>query len=228
MKKHGSRFQTNLNRNRIIGMIQVICADDHALIRKGVTHILNKTSDIRVMDEAENGRDLLAKLNAGACDVILLDLFMPGMDAFDLIREIKTLQPEAAILVLSMHPEKQFGQQTLKAGVQGYVNKSGGLSDLVAAIRKVHSGKRYISAEMADKLAETFCANGDTEPHEALSEREFQVFLLIAAGRTSSEIADRLCISVKTVSTYRKRILEKMNLENNAQITYYAIQHRFM
>jgi two-component system invasion response regulator UvrY len=209
-------------------MINIITADDHALIRKGVRHILDKTPDIRVSAEAENGRQLLEKLHQARYDVILVDLSMPGMEAFDLLREIRILAPGSPFLVLTMHAEEHFGLQVLKAGASGYLNKSGGLSDLATAVRQVHAGKKFISPALADKLARQLLHPGDSPAHERLSEREFQVLCYIASGKTVSEIAGELGLSVKTISTYRTRLLEKMEMENNAQLTYYAIQHRLV
>lgn len=210
-------------------MIKVITADDHALTRKGIKHILDKTRDISVVDEAENGRQLLSKLKTAVINVVTLDLFMPGMDGFDVIRKIKEVSPESAILIISAHPDKQFGMQCLKAGVAGYLNKSSDLNELVAAVRQVAAGKKYISSTLAEKMADRLNEGDDDTPlHELLSEREFQVMCLIASAKTVSETAVILNLSVKTISTYRKRILEKMNMENNAQLTFYAIQNRLV
>ncbi len=208
-------------------MIKVISADDHALTRKGIKHILDKTKDIRVVEEAENGRQLLSKLSVGNFDVVALDLFMPGMEAFEVIRKVKETAPHLKILVISAHPDKQFGMQALKAGVDGYLNKSSDLNELVTAIRQVYGGRRFISSALAEKLAERL-ADDDEPPHEKLSEREFQVMRLLASAKTVTETAVVLNLSVKTVSTYRKRVLEKMDMENNAQLTYYAIQNRLV
>jgi len=208
-------------------MIKVITADDHALIRKGVMHILSKTSDIEAADEAEDGRQLLKKLRRSKYDIILLDINMPGMDVFDLIREIKKLKNDTPILILSMLPEDQFGLQVLKAGAKGYLNKSSELNNLVAAIKRICNGERYVSPQLAEKLADSIATANDM-PHETLSEREFQVLCLLSTGKTVSEVAEHLFLSVKTISTYRSRILEKMALENNAQLTYYAIQNRLV
>lgn len=209
-------------------MIDVIAADDHALIRKGVVHILSKTVDIRVVDEAEEGRQLLKKLRRRKFDLLLLDISMPGMDIFEIIREIKAIDHELPILVLSMLPEEQLGLQLLKAGVNGYLNKSSELNNLVTAIRQMAAGQKYISAALAEKLADRLGRKGESLGHELLSEREFQVLCLIASGKTVSEIGEQLFLSVKTISTYRSRILEKMGMENNAQLTYYAIQNRLI
>lgn len=209
-------------------MIKVITADDHALIRKGLRHMLAKTSDVRVSAEVENGHQLLKRLRAEGFDVIILDLTMPGMDVFELIQKVKEVTSDTPILMLSMHPEERFGLQLLKAGVAGYLNKSSGLNDIAKAVRQVHSGKRFISENLAIKLADRLVENKARSPHEGLSEREFQVLCFIATGKTVSDIADELNLSVKTISTYRTRLLEKMDLENNAQLTYYAIQNRLV
>jgi len=209
-------------------MIDVIAADDHALIRKGVVHILSKTVDIRVVDEAEEGRQLLKKLRRRKFDLLLLDISMPGMDIFEIIREIKAIDQELPILVLSMLPEEQLGLQLLKAGVNGYLNKSSELNNLVTAIRQMAADQKYISAALAEKLADRLGRKGESLGHELLSEREFQVLCLIASGKTVSEIGEQLFLSVKTISTYRSRILEKMGMENSAQLTYYAIQNRLI
>ncbi len=209
-------------------MIKVITADDHALIRHGIRHILEKTEDIRVVEEAENGRELLRKLAKAKYDVITLDLNMPGMDAFEVIEKVKAVDPDIPILVLTVHPDKQYGIQVIKAGASGYLNKSSDLNDLVTAIRQVYAKKKYIGPSLASKLAETLSKDYQSLPHELLSEREFQVLCLIAKAKTPSEIASILNLSVKTISTYRRRMLDKMGMENNAQLTYYAINNRLV
>jgi DNA-binding NarL/FixJ family response regulator len=209
-------------------MINIITADDHPLIRKGIKHILSKTADMRIVDEAEDGRQLLKKLRSARYDFIFLDITMPGMDIFQLLREIKQLTPDIPILVLSMLPEEQFGLQLLKAGVNGYLNKSSDLNNLVNAVQQILAGQKYISPALADKLAEALLQKSDAPRHELLSEREFQVLCLIAKGVTVSEIAEQLFLSVKTISTYRSRILAKLDLDNSAQLTYYAIQNRLV
>ncbi len=209
-------------------MIKVITADDHALIRHGIRHILEKTEDIRVVEEAENGRELLRKLAKAKYDVITLDLNMPGMDAFEVIEKVKAVDPDIPILVLTVHPDKQYGIQVIKAGASGYLNKSSDLNDLVTAIRQVYAKKKYIGPSLASKLAETLSKDYQSLPHELLSEREFQVLCLIAKAKTPSGIAAILNLSVKTISTYRRRMLDKMGMENNAQLTYYAINNRLV
>lgn len=209
-------------------MINIITADDHVLIRKGIKHILSKTADMRIIDEAEDGRQLLKKLRSARYDFLLLDITMPGMDIFELLKEIKRLEPDIPILILSMLPEEQFGLQLLRAGVNGYLNKSSDLNNLVNAIRQILAGQKYISPALAARLAEALLQKSDAPRHELLSEREFQVLCLIAKGITVSEIAAQLFLSVKTISTYRSRILAKMDLDNSAQLTCYAIQNRLV
>lgn len=209
-------------------MIRVVTADDHALIRQGITRIIDKTADIRVVGEAENGPELLRVIAETPCDVAVIDVSMPDTDVFELLDRLRSRCPDMPVLVLSMHAEDTHAVRLLKAGASGYLCKSTALSDLVTAIRRVHTGKRYVSQWLADEL---LCRlDGDTPqlPHETLSEREFQVLCHIAAGNTVSEIADDLGLSVKTISTYRARLLEKMQMENNAQLTYYAIQNRLV
>lgn len=209
-------------------MIRVIAADDHALIRQGIRHILDKTEDIRVVEEAENGQQLLRKLAAAKFDVITFDLNMPGMDAFEAMEKIKAIDPYVKILVLTMHPDKQYGLQVMRAGAAGYLNKSSDLTDLISAIRMVHAEKKYIGQSLASKLADSLTEEYQSQPHELLSEREFQVLCLLAQAKTVSEIASFLNLSVKTISTYRRRILDKMDMDNNAQLTYYAINNRLV
>lgn len=209
-------------------MIRVIAADDHALILEGIKHLLSKTSDIRLVDQAANGKELLAKLGSDHFDVLSLDLSMPGMDAFELIRKIRNKTPELPILVVSMQPDKQFGIQAFKAGVHGYLNKANDLNDLVTAIRRLFEKKKYVSPSLASLLTERLADDSSELPHEGLSEREFQIMCLLAKGNNLSRIAQQLGLSVKTISTYRKRLLEKLELQTNAQLTYYAINNRLV
>ncbi len=208
-------------------MIRVITADDHVLIRQGLRRVLEKTQDIRVVAEAQDGRELFRKLKEHSCDVILLDISMPGPDVFDILERLRHEAPEIKTLILSMHPEEELAVRLLKAGAMGYVHKSLGLNDLVTAVRRVAMGNRYISERLAGILANEV-ATGQGPPHEKLSSREYQVFLRLAQGKNNKEIASELHLSPKTISTYRSRILEKLGLVNNAQLTYYAIQNRLI
>jgi len=204
-------------------MIQVITADDHQLIRFGLRRAIEKTADIEVADEAHEGRQLLNKLRERAFDVLILDISMPGMDIFDLLHEIRTLAPQLPILILTVHPEKHYARRLIKFGVSGYLQKHCSFDEILSAIRRVHNGKKYITAEVAEVLSKPIDENSESLPHEMLSNREYQVMLQIANGTQVSEIAHELCISVKTVSTHRRHILQKMNLKNNAQIMQYAL-----
>jgi len=209
-------------------MILVITADDHALIRQGVKRILEKSSDIRVVAEAQDGQELLKVVDKTPCDILLLDVTMPGMEAEEIMHALTRDFPQIKILILSMHPEEQFALRMLKAGAWGYVNKSMGLHDLVSAVRRVAAGRRFISEALAEQLAEGLVHEDESPNHAVLSERELQIMFLLAQGKRIKEIAEDLYLSPKTVSTHRSRILAKMGMENNAQLTYYAIQNRLI
>jgi DNA-binding NarL/FixJ family response regulator len=208
-------------------MIKILIADDHAIVRRGLIQILGEESDIQV-GEAGNPRELGQILKEQKWDVLVLDLDMPGKNGLDILKEVKTEQPKLPVLILSMHPEDQFAVRSLRAGAAGYMTKASAPDDLVKAIRKILKGGRYISETVADQLA--FSLNGDVTkpPHELLSDREYQVLCLIASGKTVGEIASQLSLSVPTISTYRTRILEKMNMRTNAELTHYAIQQKLV
>ncbi len=209
-------------------MIEVVIADDHALIRQGLKRIVEKIPDMTVKGEAADGRQLLKLIRRAHYDVVVLDIGMPGPDVLDTIKAIKTVAPRLPILILTMQPENDFAVRVIKAGVAGFLKKDDALNELINAVRKVHSGRKYISPNLAAKLADALEKSDDQLRHEKLSDREYQVLSMIAKGRTVSEIADELALSVKTVSTYRARVLEKMQMANNAQLTYYAIQNRLV
>ena len=204
-------------------MIRVITADDHQLIRFGLRRAIEKTPDIEVVDEAHDGRALIEKLKQAQFDVVVLDISMPGMDVFDLLGDVRTLAPKLPILILTVHSEKQYALRLIKAGVSGYLQKDCAFSEILAAIRQVYAGKKYITDDVAEVLSEHLDDRADRFPHERLTNREYQVMCRLASGKSVSEIADELYISVKTVSTHRSHILQKMALENNAQIMQYAI-----
>jgi two-component system, NarL family, invasion response regulator UvrY len=205
-------------------VIHVIIADDHPVVRQGLTRILAEETDMVLAAEAATGQELLDKLDKTVCDVVLLDISMPGRGGLDILTELRRHYAKIPVLVLSVYPEDQFGLRVLKSGAAGYMNKEAACDQLVNAIRKVCSGGKYVSANLAEKIAGDLAADRPVAPHELLSHREYQVMSLIASGKTVSEIARELCLSQKTISTHRARILEKMRMKTNAQLTYYAIQ----
>jgi two-component system, NarL family, invasion response regulator UvrY len=209
-------------------MIRIIIVDDHTVVRRGLKQILSEESDMSVVGEAFNAQEMLALVRKQQCDVIVADISMPGRSGLDVLKELKQDRPKLPVLVLSMHPEDQYAVRALKLGASGYMTKESAPEELVKAIRKVVSGGRYVSPALAEKLALDLAVDTDRSPHETLSEREHQVFTMIARGKTVKEIADELALSVKTISTYRTRILEKMAMKNNAELIHYAISNRLV
>ena len=205
-------------------MIRILIADDHPIVRAGLKQILAEASDIEVAAEAGDGHELLKLIRKGAIDVALLDISMPGLTGLDALKQIKVENPNLPILVLSMHPEDQYGIRVLKAGAAGYLMKSAAPDQLIGAIRKVHRRGRYVSPALAEKIAFGLQTGASGLPHETLSDREYQVLCMIASGKTVKQIAAELALSEKTVSTYRARILEKMNMQSNSELTHYAIK----
>jgi len=209
-------------------MIKIIVADDHPVVRAGIKQILSEEPDFVVEDEAGSGQELLGKVRAKDPDVVLLDMSMPGMDGLDVLKQLKIDKPKLPVLVLTIHPESQYALRVLKAGASGYIMKSSADDELVRAIKKVCRRGKYISPSFAEKLAYQFDSSRQEPPQERLSDREYQVMLLIASGKTVSDIADELSLSVKTVSTYRSRILEKMNMKNNAELMRYVLENHLL
>ena len=211
-------------------MIRVLIADDHAVVRQGLKQILGDTPEMVVAGEATNGQEVLDKVRAEAWDVVVLDISLPDRSGLDILKELQSERPKLPVLVLSMYSEDQFAVRVLKAGARGYLTKDSAPDELVKAIRKVVGGGTYVSGFLAEKLAMEIGIGTDSSklPHETLSDREFQVLRLIAAGKSVKEIAAELYLSVKTVSTYRARLLQKMNLETNAELIHYAIQNRLI
>jgi two-component system, NarL family, invasion response regulator UvrY len=206
-------------------VIRVLVADDHPLIRSGLRQVLAQEPDVAVLGEAEDSEKLLELIDQQGWDVVLLDITMPGRGGLDALREIHRRRPALPVLVLSVHAEEQFAVRAIKAGASGYLSKTDPPTEIVRAIRKVVSGKKYVSAALAENLANALESGSERPLHESLSDREFQVMGRIASGRTVSQIAAEISLSVKTVSTYRARVLEKMNMRTNAELTRYAIQN---
>ena len=206
-------------------MIRVLLADDHAMFREGIRQILDETIDIKVMDEAESTTEVLKKMADQTIDVLVLDISMPGRDGIDILHDLKRHYPKTKVLILSMHPEEQYAVRAVKAGVAGYIRKNKAGQELIKAIRQVALGRKHISPEVAEQLAIELERGSTKFPHESLSNREFEVMCMIASGKTVSQIAEELVLSISTISTYRARILEKMNMKNNAELTYYAVKH---
>lgn len=204
-------------------MIKVIIADDHPIVRAGLKQILSEDHDIEVAGEAGDGNILLDQVRRHAFDIALLDLTMPGPDGLDVLKQLKIEFPKLPVIILTIHPESQYALRILRAGAAGYLTKESAPDELIGAIRKVHRGGKYISVSLAEKIAFALDAETEKKPHETLSDREYQVLCLLSAGRTVTEIADELSLSVKTISTYRARVLEKMRMKTNAELIHYAI-----
>ncbi len=209
-------------------MIKVFITDDHSLIREGLKKLLKDEMDIKVAGEAGNAKDTMEFVLKNNLDVLVLDINLPDKSGLDLLKELKEFKPELRVLILSMHPEDRFAMRVLRAGAYGYVTKESAGEELVKAIRKVHNGGKYVSAALAEKLVFEIQSGNDKPLHEMLSDREFQVFQMIASGKTLAEIADGLSLAVTTVSTYRARILEKLNLHSNAELIHYAITNKLL
>jgi two-component system, NarL family, invasion response regulator UvrY len=209
-------------------MIKVLIADDHALIRKGLKQLLDDTEDMRVTGEAENGMQAVRMAEDAAYDVVLLDISMPDKHGIDVLKQLKANHPQLPVLILSMHPEEQYALRSMKAGAAGYLNKQSAPMQLVTAIRQVASGKKYISTELAEQLADGLSQGYQELLHQTLSNREYQTLCLMASGKKLSEMADIMSLSPKTVSVYRSRLLEKMKLKNNAEAIHYAISNHLI
>ncbi|MSU62367.1 MAG: response regulator transcription factor [Pedosphaera sp.] len=210
-------------------MLNILVTDDHAVIRRGLRQIITEGFGAdAAIEEAQNAQEALDHVWKREWDVVLLDITMPGRSGIDILKDIKLARPNTPVLFLTMHEEDQFAIRVLKAGASGFINKESAPDELVRAIRKAVSGGRYVSTALAEKLALGLGSNSDKQPHEQLSDREFQVLCKIASGRTATQIAQDLGLSVKTVSTYRSRILEKMHKDNNAELTSYAIKNRLV
>jgi two-component system invasion response regulator UvrY len=209
-------------------MIRVLIADDHDIVRKGMKQILSRTTDIEVAAEASTGQEALDKIWSDNFDLVILDISMPGRNGLEILKQIKSHRPKLPVLILSMYPEEQYAVRVLKAGASGYLTKESDKSELLDAIRRIAQGNKYITPSLAEKLASELEPLADKAPHERLSDREYHILCLIAKGKSSTEIADDLSLSVKTVSTHRARVLEKMNMKSNAELTHYAVHNKLV
>jgi two-component system invasion response regulator UvrY len=205
--------------------MKFLVADDHAIVRKGLVQLLREAFPAADVTEVANSHEVLEAVGKQIWDVILLDISMPGRNGIETLKQIRANGVKAPVLMLSMHPEEQYAVRVLKAGASGFLNKESATEELLAAVHKVLSGRKYITASVAEKLAETLGENSEKPAHELLSDREMQVLQHIAAGKTVSEIAEEISLSVNTISTYRTRILEKLSLNNNAELTRYALDN---
>jgi len=209
--------------------MKVILVDDHDLIREGLKKVINKELDIKIVGEANNADELFNLLRENKnIDIIILDISLPGRSGIDVIKDIQVESPDTKILILSMHPEERFAVRALKAGASGYITKGKASKSLIKALRKINNGRKYISPTLAEFLAAELDVDYDKPIHENLSNREFEVMKLIAEGKTVSQIADILCISVNTVTTYRSRVLDKMNMKSNAELVRYALEQKII
>lgn len=209
-------------------MIKIFVADDHSLIREGIKNIISKEFDMSVVGETADPLKIIELAQQIKPDLLILDLSMPGKSGLDVLKEIKSVAPETKVLIMTMLPEDQFAKRTLKAGASGYLTKDSAPDELVSAIRKIINGKKYISPSLAEKLADDLDDTSPKEPHELLSDREFQVLKMIASGKSQTEIADELSIGISTVNTYRARILEKLNLHTNAELIHFAYNKKLI
>jgi two-component system invasion response regulator UvrY len=209
-------------------MIRILVADDHAIVRRGLRQIVADESDMEVVGEAQTTQEILDLARQEEWDVIVLNISMPGRGGFEALKALKQTHSKRPVLVLSMYPEDQFAVRAFRAGAAGYMTKESAPEELVQAIRKVVRGGKYVSPSLAEKLAAELGEDAERPPHEALSEREYHVLCLLASGKTATQIAAEMSLSVKTISTYRARLLEKMRMKTNAEVTRYAIEHRLV
>ncbi|CAI2719260.1 response regulator [Nitrospina watsonii] len=205
--------------------ISVLIADDHEIVRQGIEKVISKTPDIDIAGQAATGQEVIDLVKKLHPDVVLMDIEMPEKTGWDVMMELKALNPKLPVLILSIFPEEHYGMRFIRAGASGYLNKGSAPAQMVEAIRKVHSGKKYVSPELAEKMIQEMGQSMEEQPHQRLSDREFQIFCMIASGKKLKEIADELSVGITTVSTHRHRILEKMEMKSNADLIHYAIKN---
>jgi DNA-binding NarL/FixJ family response regulator len=206
-------------------VIRILVADDHSVVRQGLKRIIADNPDMEIVGEAASGQEALELVRSGSFDLVILDISMPGQNGLDILCELKAASPTLKVIILSMHPEEQYAIRSFRDGASAYLTKGASPEELIAAIRTVASGKKYITPSVADRLVTYVEDSSQESPHETLSDREMQILVLIGSGKQVSDIAEELNLSIKTVSTYRSRVLLKMNMETNAQLMRYALQH---
>ncbi len=207
------------------GEMSIIIADDHPVVRAGLRQILVESGEIRRIAEACDGQDLLEKLKKNRFDIILLDITMPGRNGLEILKELRVLYPSIPVLVLSVHPEEQYALRVIRSGAAGYLTKETAPENLLEAVRRILGGKKYITQEIAEILAASLDERGGVAPHLRLSDREFETFRMIALGKSLTDIAGEMFLNVKTISTYRRRILDKMNMKSTAELVNYAVKN---
>ena len=208
--------------------INILIADDHPIVREGLKQIISETSDMTVADEAGNGQEALDLVRKKEYDLLLLDISMPGRNGLEILKELKSEYPKLPVLILSIYPEEQYAVRAFRAGASGYLTKASAPNELISAIKKIVNGGRYVSESLAEKL--TYYLDEDTSrpPHDLLTDREYQVMLMLGSGKTVKEVGEELFLSVKTISTYRTHILEKMKMKNNAEVTLYVVKNKLI
>ncbi|GBD88002.1 response regulator UvrY [bacterium BMS3Abin03] len=208
--------------------MKILIADDHAVVREGLKQILAEMSGRPEIEGASNGSEVIERIKNNDYDIVVLDISMPGKSGLEVLKELKSVKPKLPVLMLSIYPEEQYAIRVLKAGASGYITKDSAPQELITAVEKICNGHKYVTPELAERLATGYSEDSTKLPHEYLSDREFEVFKMLATGKTVNEIAEELILSVKTVSTYRARIYEKMNLNSRSEITMYAIKNELI
>lgn len=208
--------------------MKVLIADDHTIIREGLKKILSNLPEVELIEEAGNGLEVMNMVAKAKFDIVILDISMPGKSGLEVLKELKQKKPNLAVLILSVNPEEQYAIRALKSGASGYISKSSASDELINAVRIIHAGGKYITQNIAEKLVHEIEDDKVKAPHEKLSNREYQVMCMIAAGKSIREISDFLSLSVKTVSVYRVRVLEKLKMRNNSELTYYVIKNKLI
>lgn len=209
-------------------MIKIFIVDDHAIIRSGARKIFNDVASMTVVGEAATGRDAIDFVEKNAVDIVLLDVALPDMNGIEILKEMKAIKPHVHVLIVSMHSEQTYALRAFRAGASGYITKDRPIPELIEAIKMIMSGQKFINPAIAQQLIFDLGFDSEKPPHEKLSDREFEILCLIASGKTVTQISDELFLSSRTVSTYRSRILAKMEMKNNAELTYYAIKHNLI